>query len=84
MRAYCLVMLTGKQKTNLAKEPLINVGEAVVARQKWPKKRIAPWMALIRAMQEQLPSLHKVNEHFEAIFNNATATQVNNQRFPKN
>jgi ApaG protein len=60
---------------------LINVGEAVVARQKWPKKRFAPWMALIRAMQEQLPSLQVINEHFEAIFNNATATQVINQRF---
>jgi hypothetical protein len=49
------------------KEPLINVGEAIVARQKWPKKR----------------SLQVVNEHFEAIFNNATVTQVFNQRFPK-
>jgi hypothetical protein len=67
----------------LFKEPLINVGEAVVARQKWPKKRIAPRMALIRALQEQLPSLQVVNEHFETIFNNATATQLINQRFLK-
>jgi hypothetical protein len=34
-------------------------------------------------MQEKLPSLQVVNEHFEAIFNNATATQVINQRFSK-
>jgi len=39
---------------------LKNVGEAASARQKWPKKR----------------SLHGVNEHFEAIFNAAMATQV--------
>jgi hypothetical protein len=65
------------------KESLINVGEAAVARQKWPKKRIAPYMALIRAMQEQLPSLQVVNKHFEAIFNNATAMQVINQRLLK-
>ena len=43
-------------------EPLINVGEAGVARQKWPKKR----------------SLHVVNEHFEVIFNDVTTTQVVN------
>ena len=39
---------------------LKNVGEAADARQKWPRKR----------------SLPVVNEHFEAIFNAADATQV--------
>ena len=40
-------------------------------------------MALIRATQERLPSLHVVNEHFEGVFNDATTTQVINQRFLK-
>jgi len=39
---------------------LKNVGEAAYARQKWPKER----------------SLHAVNEHLEAILNEADATQV--------
>ncbi|MGM8227035.1 hypothetical protein ACSV5M_10655 [Cellvibrio sp. ARAG 10.3] len=47
------------------KEPLENVCEAASARQKQEKKR----------------SLHRVNEHFELVFNAAMATQVIFQRF---
>ena len=43
---------------------LKNVFEAADARQKWPKER----------------SLHGVNEHLEAIFNAAVATQIVFQR----
>ena len=33
-------------------------------------------------MQEQLPSLHAVNEHFFGKFNDARASKVIFQRFP--
>ncbi|HMW50317.1 MAG TPA: hypothetical protein PKC70_18625, partial [Cellvibrionaceae bacterium] len=36
-----------------------------------------------RAMQEQLPSLHAVNEHFFAKFNDARASELIFQRFPR-
>jgi hypothetical protein len=57
----CIVFLVLFHLAELALNRLLkNVGEAASARQKWPKKR----------------SLHGVNEHFEAIFNAAMATQV--------
>ena len=34
-------------------------------------------------MQEQLPSLHAVNEHFFGKFNDARASKVIFQRFPR-
>jgi hypothetical protein len=36
-----------------------------------------------RATQEQLPSLHVVNEHFFGKFNDARASEVIFQSFPK-
>jgi len=33
-----------------------------------PHGPMAPWTGEGRATQEQLPSLHAVNEHFELIF----------------
>ena len=47
-------------KPTAISRPLKNVGEAAEARQKQAKKR----------------SLRVVNEHFESVFNDASATQV--------
>ena len=52
--------------------------------------RTTPWKGEVefhresnrgRAMQEQLPSLHTVNEHFFGKFNDARASKVIFQRF---
>ena len=56
--------LGGADPWLIANRPLKNVGEAAETRQKRPKKR----------------SLRVVNEHFEAVFNAVSATQVVFQR----
>jgi hypothetical protein len=63
------------------REALKNVGGDALARQIFQKKRTTAWNAGGRATQEQLPSLHVVNEHFFGKFNDARVSEVIFQSF---
>ncbi|RZA05871.1 MAG: hypothetical protein EOO68_05945 [Moraxellaceae bacterium] len=64
-----------------AREALKNVGGDALARQIFQKKADDCTDAGGRATQEQLPSLHAVNEHFFGKFNDASASKIIFQRF---
>ncbi|RYZ78173.1 MAG: hypothetical protein EOO68_40765 [Moraxellaceae bacterium] len=65
----------------LYKEALKNVGGEALVRQIFQKKTDDCMDAGGRATQEQLPSLHVVNEHFFGKFNDARASEVIFQSF---
>jgi hypothetical protein len=66
------------------REALKNVGGEALARQIFQKKADDCTDAGGRATQEQLPSLHVVNEHFFGKFNDARASEIIFQSFPSN